>query len=203
MLVIGLTGGIACGKSTVVKQFRKLGAKIIDADKIAHKVIKQKSVIRKIVKYFGKEILLQNKINRKKLAKIIFSNRKKHHQLEKIMHPIIITKITKLLHSIATSHKEQLIVLDAPLLFEAKITYLVDKIVVVWVPQKIQIQRLMKRDNLTRKEALQRLKYQLPLSIKKARADFLVDASKPLNMVQQRVSSIFAKMKHEISLKRT
>ncbi|MFN3967087.1 MAG: dephospho-CoA kinase, partial [Endomicrobiia bacterium] len=96
-IVIGLTGGIASGKSTVLKEFEILGAKVIDSDKIAHKIIqKDKNVQKKIIKYFGNDILTKSgKISRKKLGKIVFANKNKLRLLEKITHPVIISEIKK------------------------------------------------------------------------------------------------------------
>jgi len=191
--VIGLTGGIASGKSTVLKEFKKLGAEIIDSDKISHKILeKNRDVFKKIVKHFGKGILTRGgKIDRKKLGKIVFSDKNKLKLLEKIIHPPIVSVIKKTLTHLLTHSHTHLIVLDAPLLFETGLSKIVDKTVVVWLPQEIQIKRLMKRDKVDYKTAKERIKLQMPLDKKKKLADFCIDSSKPIKEVKKQVIQIF------------
>lgn len=195
-IIIGLTGGIACGKSAVVNEFKKLGAKVIDADKIAHQVLHENLEVKnKIIKNFGKEILKKDgEINRKKLGKTVFANKNKLSLLNRIIHPPIITEIKKQIRALSTCQLINLstvVVLDAPLLFEAKITNLVDKILVVAVPQEIQLKRLMERNNLTEQEARERINSQWNIEKKKKFADFIIDNTKPLPMVEKQIYQIW------------
>lgn len=194
-IILGLTGGIATGKSTVLTEYKKLGARIIDADLIAHRIIRKGTKVYKtIINKFGKYILKQNReIDRKKLAGIIFSNSKKRKLLEKITHPEIIKEIKNQIKCYLTS-SHHLIVLDAPLLFEKKLTNLVDKTLLVWVPKKIQIKRLVNRDEITRKEAIKRISAQMPLNKKKRLSDYIIDNSKPLKNVRCCVREILKKV---------
>jgi len=192
-IVVGLTGGIASGKSVVVNKFKKLGAKVIDADKIAHQVLHENLEVKnKIIKNFGKEILKKNgTINRKKLGKIVFSNAKKRKILEKITHPVIIKEVKKKLNHLITQSLNHFVILDAPLLFETKITNFVDKIIVVAVPREIQLKRLMERNNLTEQEAWERINSQWKIEKKKKFADFIIDNTKPLPMVEKQIYEIW------------
>lgn len=164
--IIGLTGGIASGKTTVLNQFKKLGIKTISCDEIAKKIYKRANVRKKIKKHFGT-------LNRKKIAKIIFSDFIKRKQLEKILHPGIIRELKKQLKLLATRHSP-LAVVDVPLLFEAHLEKMFDKIIVVYCKKNQQISRLMKRDKLTKSEATKRIVSQMPLSEKIKLADFIL-----------------------------
>lgn len=192
-IIIGLTGGIATGKSTVLKIFKQFGAKIIDADKIAHRIIQRDTPeYKKILKSFGLKILNSNKeINRKKLAKIIFANDKKRKILEKITHPKIISEIKLQLNHLISQSLNHLIVIDAPLLFEKKLNKLVDKTVVVYVPEEIQIKRLMKRNGISKKEAIKRISTQLPIEYKKKLADYIIDGSCSITSIKEQIKKIF------------
>jgi len=198
IFILGLTGGIASGKSTILNEFKKLGAEIIDSDKIAHEIIiKNKTCYEKIVNNFGRKILNhKNQIDRKKLGKVVFSDVKKRKLLEKIIHPIILNKIKnkiKCLYKKLTTNS--IIVIDLPLLFEAGLQKMVDKILVVWVPQKIQINRLMKRDKLSYNSALKRIKSQIPLEKKLKLADYVIDNTKKYSEIKRQVYNIWSEMK--------
>ncbi|HCJ66077.1 MAG TPA: dephospho-CoA kinase, partial [Elusimicrobia bacterium] len=192
-VIIGLTGGIASGKSIVINEFKKLGAKIIDADRIAHQLLKQDKKIKKeIISFFGEEVQKKNgEINRKKLGKIVFADTKKRKLLEKIVHPLIISEIKKKLNHLITKSRNHCIVIDAPLLFEAGITNLVDKIIVVFVPKKIQLKRLMKRNQINKKEAEQRISSQWDIRKKVKSADFVINNTNNLSSLRKQVEIIW------------
>jgi dephospho-CoA kinase len=197
-VILGITGGIASGKSSVVKEFAKLGARVIDSDVIARKIVRPKSnVWKRIVKCFGlpgKDILLPgNLIDRKKLAVIIFSDSKKRKVLEKITHPVIIKEIKKQLCSISCSFNG-LIIVDAPLLFEAGLESTVDKILVVRIPKEMQIARLRKRDSLSRRQAIKRINTQMPLGKKVKLADYVIDNSKAPKLVRQKIHKLWREL---------
>ncbi|MBI5574691.1 MAG: dephospho-CoA kinase [Elusimicrobia bacterium] len=166
-MIIGLTGGIASGKTTVLNQFRKLGIKTISCDEIAKKIFYKKNIGIKIKKIFGI-------LDRKKIAKIIFSDFTKRKQLEKITHPLIIKELKKQLKSLTTYHLPLTAVVDVPLLFEARLEKMFDKIIVVYCKKNQQISRLMKRDKLTKSEATKRIASQMSLSKKIKLADFVL-----------------------------
>jgi len=206
MLIVGLTGGISSGKSTVLRIFRKLGSRTIDADEIAHKLTKSNTrVLQEIVRKFGQEVLNRNKtLNRKRLADIIFRDRRKRKQLNAIMHPKIIAEIKRKIRQFkkraerrelrGSGRKKNILVVDIPLLFEAKLEYLVDKTILVYVPQKVQIERLRRDDNLTVKEARARLNAQIPIYKKKKYADYIINGNLDPLRLQKQVESVWKEL---------
>jgi dephospho-CoA kinase len=178
-LVIGLTGGIASGKSSVARVLKKLGARIIDADKISRSIlVRGKPAYKKVLKLFGNIITDRKKnIDRKKLAGIVFFNPKLRGSLEKITHPQIIAKINK---EIKRSSSKPVLVIDAPLLFEAGLQKTVDKTIVVWAPREAQKARLRARDDLNLRQINARIDSQLSLEKKKRLADHVIDNSRDI-----------------------
>jgi len=188
MIILGLTGGIASGKSTVAKQMRRLGAEIIDADDIAREIVKPgQTAWHKIIACFGNDILLADgAINRKKLGKLVFVDEKKRKQLEEITHPEIMAVIHE---RIARARRmgQRILVLDVPLLIEVGWRSLVEYVWLVYVDRDTQLQRLIKRDNLSWEEAQQRLAAQMPLEAKKKYANVIIDNSKTLEETEAQV----------------
>jgi len=191
-LIVGLTGGIVGGKSTVASMFRDLGAKIIDADKLGHSVIfPNKPAWKKIVKIFGKDILQNDlTINREKLGKIVFTNQTFLKKLNEVTHPEITKMIKKEIDS-ATNNQEKVLIIDAALIYEAKIDRLMDKIIVVYIDKDEQIKRLIKRNNFSRDEALQRIRSQIPMKEKAKMADYVIDNSNSLSKTREQVEKIW------------
>lgn len=194
MVIIGVTGGIASGKSVVVNEFKRLGAKVIDADRIAHQVLQVNQKVKKeVIHSFGKEILKKNKtIDRKKLGKIVFADAKKRKILEKIIHPAIIAEIKKQIsHYTLHFTPNTVVLLDAPLLFEAKITNLVDIIIVVFASRELQLQRLRERNKLVLKEAEQRIYAQGDIRKKIKFADFVIKNTQDLSFLRKQIQKIW------------
>ncbi|MGR3207778.1 dephospho-CoA kinase [Bacillus glycinifermentans] len=177
-LVIGLTGGIASGKSTVAHMFQKRGITVVDADVIAKEAVeKGMPAYRKIAETFGAGVLLDNGgIDRKKLGELVFQNEDKRMQLNAIVHPEVRKTMIKERDK-AIQAKERFVVLDIPLLYESGLEHLTDKVLVVWVPKELQLERLMERNSLSEKEALNRIHAQLSLDEKKKKADAVIDNS--------------------------
>lgn len=194
-MIVGLTGGIVSGKSTVAKMFRDLGTKIIDADKLGHKVIlPHKPAWEKIVKLFGKELLREDlSIDRKKLGEIVFGDQRLLKKLNEITHPEIIKLIKEEIKLIKKKKdkKEDILIIDAALIYEAKIDNLMDKIIVVYVEEDEQIKRLKKRDNLSAEEALKRIKSQMSINKKIKFADYIIDNSNSLDKTREQVEKIW------------
>ena len=186
--ILGLTGGIASGKSTVSAYLAQNGALIIDADLIARQVVAKKSSgLKQIVAKFGGEILTASgELDRKKLGKLVFSNKDLLKNLTDITGPLIRAEI---LREIEAAKKAQikLVVLDIPLLFETGYQTLCDKVMVVTVPSEVQLERVMKRDNLSAAEARKRIANQLPASKRNELADVLIDNSKSVAETYQQV----------------
>jgi len=194
-LIVGLTGGIVGGKSTVALMFKDLGAKIVDADKLAHCVIlPHRPAWEKITRLFGKDILRNDlTIDREQLGKIVFTNQTLLKKLNEITHPEIIKLIGKEINLAKnkTHSQEKILIIDAALIYEAKIDRLMDKIVVVYIDEDEQIKRLIKRNNLSKDEALQRMKSQMPMKEKAEMADYVIDNSSSLDETKKQVEKIW------------
>ncbi|MHC9536967.1 dephospho-CoA kinase [Dellaglioa sp. BT-FLS60] len=176
--ILGLTGGIATGKSTVSHIFKEENVPVIDADVIARQVVEPGSkTIKRISQTFGEEyVTIDGRLNRKKLGKLVFSNKKALEKLNNIMHLIIRKEILAQIQ-IQKKSDSKLVVLDMPLLFEQNYQLLCDAVMVVFVPENVQIKRLIKRDSLTFDEAQSRIKAQWSIQKKKELADFVIDNS--------------------------
>lgn len=179
MILVGLTGGVATGKSTVAGMFQRCGALVIDADALAHAVVEPgKPAWRAIVKTFGKTVLNPDRtLNRQALGAIVFRNRAKLRRLEQIIHPRVAREQTRLARQAARHNPKTVVIYDVPLLFEAGIDKRVDTIIVVTADRETQIARLKKRNGFTRAEAIRRIRSQLPLRNKAAAADYLLDGT--------------------------
>jgi dephospho-CoA kinase len=177
---IVLTGGIATGKSTVSALMQLFGFRVIDADKIAHKILDKEADT--IKKHFGKEYIIDNKVDRKKLGKLVFANRAKRLELESILHPKIKEQIIYEAKKQESFNKPYFI--DIPLFFEREGVYDIKEVLVVYAPKDIQLQRLIKREGFSKEEAMQRIDAQLPIDIKKQKATYLIDNSKDLAHLQ-------------------
>jgi len=188
-IVIGLTGGIASGKSVVLDEFRRMGAQVIDCDLISREVVRKgMPALIKIVKIFGNRILKRGKsLNRAALGRVVFSNSAKRKALEKIIHPEVKREVEKRLKKI----RRGVVVVDVPLLFEAKWHEVFDKTLVVWTSEKNQIFRLMRRDGFSRGESVQRIRAQMPLARKKRLADFVIDNSGRTAQTQAEAKKLF------------
>ena len=179
MLVVGLTGGIASGKSTISKYLASFGAKIIDADKISRDIVEPGEVAwNKIKSYFGTAVINKDQtLDRAELGKIIFKDPAKRQVLNDIIHPEVISQTKKLIDSYKADKTVPLIVVDAPLLIEAKMTSLVDEVWVVNASKEKQIERVMERDSITREGAEQRIASQMPTEEKTKYAHRLIDTN--------------------------
>ncbi|KZX40112.1 dephospho-CoA kinase [Pediococcus acidilactici] len=183
--ILGLTGGIAMGKSTISNFLRDKGIPIVDADEIAHAVLEFKAVKVQLVKAFGTPILNEQKqVDRKQLGKIVFGESKKLGELNQIVQPVIRQEIIRQLKSFTT---EPVVVLDAPVLFEQGYETLVDCIMVVSTTPAEQLRRLMERDHLTREDAQKRIDAQMAIEIKQKKADVTIDSSGSIEATQKQV----------------
>ncbi len=195
-LVVGLTGGIASGKSTVARIFQELGAHVIDADELAREVVKPGTPgWKEVVEAFGQGYLLPDgSLDRKKLAKRIFSHPRDKARLEAIIHPRILELRQKRTQEILKRHPRAVIIFEVPLLIEKGLQDRVDKVVVVWVPRELQVRRLMERDCLTRREAEERLRNQLPIDEKLKYAHYVIDNSGTLQETRRQVEAVYREL---------
>lgn len=190
-IVIGLTGGIATGKTSVLREFRRLGARVLDCDILARAVVRKgRPAWKKIAKTFGKPVLKNDgSLNRAQLGRIVFKSPVKRRILEGIIHPQVKTMVLKA----ARKARSGVLVVDVPLLFEAGWKKLFDRTVLVYSPEKIQIQRLGKRDGFGKKEALTRIHSQWALKRKKKLADHAIDNSGDFSRAQNQVRKLWKK----------
>lgn len=196
-LVIGVTGGIGCGKSTVARFFQQLGAHCIDADQIARRILSgRNSISRRIIACFGKDIVNSDgNIDRQRLAELVFSDKNKLLKLNRIIHPAVIQMIKKEI----CQNSSSVIVLDAPLLIEAGISSLVDILIVVRLAQRLALSRKQDQSGLSRQHLLKRIKAQLPLKRKIPLADFVIDNSGTKSDTRKQVMRIWQLLKKEKS----
>ncbi|RSD27683.1 dephospho-CoA kinase [Mesobacillus subterraneus] len=192
-LVIGLTGGIASGKSTVSKMFTEMDITVIDADIEARLAVEPgEKAYNDIVSQFGTGILDEDgTINRPKLGSIIFNNEKKRLLLNSIVHPAVRERMAQKREA-AEAANEKAVVLDIPLLFESKLTALVEKIILVYVDEKTQLVRLMERNGFSEEEALSRIKSQMPLKDKVELADAVIDNNGTIEQSRQQLVDILS-----------
>ena len=186
---IALTGGISTGKSTVCNLFKLHGFLTIDADKIAHRLLDENS--DKIIEMFGKQYVENGKVLRKELGKIIFSNEENKLKLEALLHPLIKEEIIKESKIFEEQNKPYFV--DIPLFFE-KMHYPISKSLVIYTPKELQIQRLMKRDNINENEAKLKISNQMDIEEKKKLADMVIDNSKDLKHLQDEVERIIGEI---------
>ena len=186
--ILGITGNIACGKSTVAGMFKAKDCQLIDADCLGHKILSIGTcVYLKIVKLFGRGILKpDNSIDRVKLGKIVFSNSMAMVKLNGILHPELIRRIKQAIRN----SKQRIIILDAALIVEAGLSGLVDKLVVVTAKRSQQILRSQKSLRLSRKDAILRMKSQISQKAKLSFADFIIDNSGGVSKTQKQVVKI-------------
>lgn len=190
-LIIGLTGSIASGKSTVSSMLREYHIPVVDADKISRDVVcPGEKAYRQIVETFGEEILLEDKtIDRKKLGNLIFPDKEKRAQLNEIVHPAVRETMVKQREEYVADGAN-CVVLDIPLLFESKLTHFVANTLVVYVNKETQLERLMKRDNSTEAEAYSRINSQISLDEKAKMADAVVDNNGTKEQTKQQLDNL-------------
>ncbi len=182
MLILGITGTFGSGKSFVTRIFKRLGVVTIDADAIVHTLLKSKdgSLTFRIKKNFGTS-------NRKKLAKIVFSSQKKRKQLEQIIHPEVINKVKKRISGL----ESPLVAIELPLLFEAGVRGLVDRVLVVSAKENLILKRILLTGKFREEEVLKRIKSQIPLREKERRANFIIDNNGTKEETKKQVKNIY------------
>ena len=191
-MIIGITGSIACGKSTVSNYLKSKGYIVIDADKLVHEALDDDYVKEKLILAFGNEILEDNKINRQKLGELVFGSSSNLNVLNSIVHPEIRKKI---LEKIDKNNDKELIFIDVALLFEAKFDDLVDKIIVVYVDENTQLTRLMKRNSISKKEALSRIVSQMSPIEKAKLGDYTVNNNLDVINTYEQVDKVLSELK--------
>lgn len=194
MKVLGLTGGIACGKSNISQTLRELGAAIVDGDVLSRELTAPGgAALADIRAAFGESVFHSGgTLNRRALGSIVFRDDKARETLDAIMQPLLLTLILRDIED-ARSTGAPVCVLDMPLLYEKDIDRLCERVWCAYVPREIQLSRLMERDGFTLAEAEDRLRSQLPAEEKAARADVVIDTSGPMDYTKEYVISLYAK----------
>jgi dephospho-CoA kinase len=195
-ILVGLTGGIATGKSVVATMLEELGAPMIDFDLLARRVVEPDTPAwREIVSYFGERVIREDRtLDREKLAEIVFADPEKRKRLESFTHPRIREEYVADVRSIRRSDPDAIIQAVVPLLIESNLQSIFDHVVVVYVPVDVQLARLIRRDGLTREAAKARLQAQIPISDKTEHADTVIDNSGPLENTRRQVEELWQRL---------
>jgi dephospho-CoA kinase len=196
MIVAGITGGIASGKSTVAGMFARNGARIVDADRIAREVVgRGMPAYADIIAHFGEAILQADReVDRSRLADIIFHDAAERQVLERIVHPRVREETARRLERIRREDAHAVVILDVPLLFESGMERGLQPVILVYVPEAVQVQRLMTRDGLSEAEAMARIGSQMPIEKKKERADLVIDNSGSLESTRLQTLKIYRQL---------
>ncbi|HJT20727.1 MAG TPA: dephospho-CoA kinase [Nitrospira sp.] len=197
MILVGLTGGVATGKTTVAGMFKQCGALLIDADQLARDVVQPGTPAwRAIVEIFGKSILNPDRtINRTALGRIVFRHHGKRRVLERIIHPRVARRQAGIVKAAARKNPRVVVVYEVPLLFEAGVDKRVDQVIVVTADRRAQIARLRRRNGLTRAEALRRIDTQFPLATKTALADVVLNGMAPRAVLRKQVRRLYSTLR--------
>lgn len=195
VLEVGLTGGIASGKSTVSRILSELGLFIIDADFIAHKMIEPDGkAFQSVLERFGFSILEGGVISRNKLAQVVFHNDKALQDLNEMIHPHVLEEIDRITQEVLAKGQHHILLTEAALLIETGYYKRYDKLIVVTCSQETQIKRLMERDNMDREEALSRINSQMPITEKIQYADYIIDTDCSLSEVRKKTEELYQKL---------
>lgn len=195
MFILGLTGNIGCGKSSVTDILIKHNIDVVDADIISRKIFEDKNLLDEVFNYFGKDIANEDgTLNRKSLGNIVFRDKEKLLKLNSLTHPRIKNKIKSEI-SIIESDNKGIVVIDAALLVEGGYLDMIDKLLVVTCQEDIQIDRIMKRDNCSKKDAINRIYSQMSQSEKVKYGDYIIDNSSSLKNLQSKTEEFIIYMK--------
>lgn len=197
MLKVGLTGGIATGKSFVLGVLNKLGCEVLDSDRTARDVVEPgQPAFEEIVAYFGKQVVTTDgKLDRAKLGEIVFTDTAKREKLNSIVHPRVYEAQARWLAEIERGNPQAITIIDAALLIETGSFRRFDKLIVVHCEPEIQLERLMARNNLTREEAVARISSQMPSAEKLKYADFAINTSLGFEDTRNQVESLYQQLR--------
>ncbi len=193
MLRVGLTGNFGMGKSTVAELFKKMGAYVIDTDKIVDDLLQKPEVINEIKQLFGEEVLIDGRINKKNIAKIVFENPLMRVYLENILHPKVFEKVEETIQKIPSRGEPTIVVIEAPVIFERGYQNRFDIIITVFTPENVAIERL-KRKGISEEEAQKRLNAQFPIEMKKSKSDYVIDNSGSIENTAIQVEALYQKL---------
>jgi dephospho-CoA kinase len=200
VIVAGLTGGIATGKSTVAAIFASAGAVVIDADRIAREAVRPGTAVHAdIVAHFGNGVVREDgAVDRKRLAAIIFADPAEQRALERMVHPQVKREVAAQLDRLRRDAPGSVVIVDVPLLFETGMERGLDPTILVYVPEAVQLRRLIARDGLTHDEALRRIAAQMPIETKRARAAIVIDNSGTLEDTGRQALEVYRRLAQEL-----
>ncbi|MGD9331056.1 MAG: dephospho-CoA kinase [Desulfobacterales bacterium] len=196
--IAGLTGGIASGKSTVSTMLADAGARVVDADRLAHEVVRKEGPAwQDIVRHFGNVVLnTDREIDRRALGEIVFRDMQAKQALESIVHPRVYHAMQRAIRSLSIDHPGDLIILDVPLLIESGWHESLSTVILVYVPERIQQVRLMRRDGLNAADAAARIGAQMPMDAKREHADFIIDNTGSREATHRQVLAVYHTLRH-------
>lgn len=196
MLIVGLTGGIASGKSSAARIFIKLGARVVDSDVLARTVVEPgRPALTKIRERFGGGVInADGTLNREKLRDIVFHDSRALADLNAIVHPAVYAEMAREMAEYRKGPGDTILMLDIPLLFESGGEKIVDRVVAIWIDRETQIQRLVGRDGFSREDAINRIETQMDLDEKKRRADFVIDNTGTFEDLELRVREVYGRL---------
>ena len=195
--VVGLTGGIASGKTSVANALRERGLTVLDADAISRSVTAPGGeALPRVREVFGDQVFDGEILNRRRLGDVVFADPAKRRELEEIIHPLVIGKMQRL----TDEAQGDIVFWDVPLLYETGMDASCDEVWCVYVPEREQIRRVMKRDCMSREQALARISSQMPVAEKKARAQHLIDTSGSFRATRRRVRGLMRDLQRRLQL---
>ncbi len=203
-VVVGVTGGIGCGQTTVSRLFESFGAKVIQADLVAHEVLRRdRNVKRELRKAFGDSIFFGNgRLNRQALAAIAFQDESKTQRLNRIVHPRMVAEIIEQIEKARESGRYQVIVVDAALIYELNLEHMFDAVVVVGARMGKRIQRIKKRDGISSREISDRIQKQIPIEDKMKWGDFVIENNGTLKELEAQARKVYESLKKMAQRKR-
>lgn len=198
-MIVGLTGGIATGKSTVTDMFRSLGAYVVDADVWARRVVEPgQPALEEIAAAFGDGVLnADGSLNRKALGAIVFSDASARQRLNQFTHPRVRQGMKDETETYRLTHPDDPVIWDVPLLFEGETRQLVDKTIVVYVDEPTQLRRLQARDQLSESDARARIAAQMPIEVKRSMADYVIDNTRSLGATREQVQRVWQTLRSQ------
>ena len=202
MLLVGLTGNIASGKSTVAHLLSERGATIIDSDVLARRVVEVDTpAYRQIVQRWGTEILCPDQtLDRAALRRRVFKDQQQLEELNRLIHPEVMRLRDRLIAE-ARRRRDRMVVCDIPLLFEAQLADEFERIVLVDAPRPIRLERLVRERGLSETEAMDMIAAQMPAELKRARADFIIDNDSTLSALERRVEDVWSALDQEARMR--
>ena len=199
MYIAGLTGGIATGKSTISGMFREAGAIIVDADRIAHEVVKKGAPAwKKIKTHFGDRILLPSgEIDRERLGGIVFHDARQKENLNRIVHPFVFRKMEEEIAHAQSVAPRTIVILDVPLLIETGMHHALPQVILAYIPERMQLARLMARDGLAKADAEARIRSQMPIDSKKQMVSIVIDNSGSIDATRKQVRDVMERLQEK------